>query len=443
MSRIFISYRREDSAGYAGWLYERLSERFGQGKIFMDIATIEFGLDFVEVIEKAVGSCDVLIALIGRQWLTVTDAAGHRRLDDPGDFVRLEIATALDRNIRVIPVLVQGATMPHSTDLPNALKKLSHRHALEISDTRFDYDVTRLIETLEMVARVEEGAMPFWQKVPLWAWGTIGGIVLLAVVGGILLTDTPIPPTPTPLPAPPGMVYVPAGEFTMGSDEYDDAQVHTVYLDAFYIDRTEVTNAQYRKCVEVGGCPREPTSCDSGEPTYEDGSKADYPVVCVSWEDANAYCRWAGKRLPTEAKWEKAARGTDGRTYPWGNDFDCHKGNFDDEEEINDYVVPGGPNCDGYVRTAPVGSYPAGASLYGALDMAGNVWEWVADWYGEYYYIQSPYRNPPGPSLETARVLRGGSWYDGSDSVRSAIRHAAGPGDRLNSVGFRCARDSP
>jgi hypothetical protein len=198
MSRIFISYRREDSAGYAGRLYERLSKRFGGDDVFMDITTVEPGLDFVEVIEKAVGSCDVLIALIGRQWLTVTDATGHRRLDDPEDFVQLEIATALDRNIRVIPVLVGGATMPHSTDLPNALKKLSRRHALEISDTRFHYDVTRLIETLEMVARVEEGAMPFWQKVPLWAWGTIGGIVLLAVVGGILLIDRG-EPTPTPM----------------------------------------------------------------------------------------------------------------------------------------------------------------------------------------------------------------------------------------------------
>jgi len=160
MSRIFISYRRDDSAGYAGRLYDRLSQRFGGDQIFMDIDTIEPGLDFVEVIEKAVGSCDVLIALIGRQWLTIADATGRRRLDNPEDFVRLEIATALDRNIRVIPVLVRGATMPRSTDLPDVLKKLSRRNALEISDTRFHYDVDRLIETLEKVLGVSEPLPP-------------------------------------------------------------------------------------------------------------------------------------------------------------------------------------------------------------------------------------------------------------------------------------------
>jgi tetratricopeptide (TPR) repeat protein len=157
MARIFISYRREDSGGWAGRLYDRLSQHFGDEHVFMDIDAIEPGLDFVEVIQQAVLSCDVLIALIGRQWLKVTDATGQPRLAHPEDFVRLEIATALERNIRVIPVLVQDAPMPRSADLPDDLKSLSRRNALEISATRFHSDVDRLITVLDSVL---SGATP-------------------------------------------------------------------------------------------------------------------------------------------------------------------------------------------------------------------------------------------------------------------------------------------
>jgi hypothetical protein len=151
MARIFLSYRREDSGGWAGRLYDRLRRHFGDEHVFMDIDAIEPGLDFVEVIRQAVQSCDVLITLIGRQWLTIADATGQPRLANPEDFVRLEIATALERNIRVIPVLVQDAPMPRSADLPDDLKGLSRRNALEISDIRFHSDVDRLITVLDSV----------------------------------------------------------------------------------------------------------------------------------------------------------------------------------------------------------------------------------------------------------------------------------------------------
>jgi TIR domain/Sel1 repeat len=157
VSRIFISYRREDSGGWAGRLYDRLSQHFGRDNVFMDINTIEPGLDFVDVIEQAVSSCDALVALIGRQWLTITDDFGRRRLDNSEDFVRLEITAALARNIRAIPVLVQDAPMPRSADLPDDLKRLSRRNALEISDTRFHSDVDRLITVLDSVL---SGATP-------------------------------------------------------------------------------------------------------------------------------------------------------------------------------------------------------------------------------------------------------------------------------------------
>jgi serine/threonine-protein kinase len=229
------------------------------------------------------------------------------------------------------------------------------------------------------------------------------------------------------------MVYVPAGEFIMGSDEGDEQPVHTVYLDAFYMDRTEVTNAQYRACVE-------PRACSQPHNTewYNDPDRAEHPVVYVDLEQANAYCQWADKRLPTEAEWEKAARGTDGRTYPWGNAFDGSRVNFCDRNCELGWKDTGAD--DGYAWTAPVGSYPAGASPDGALDMAGNVWEWLADWYDSGYYAASPENNPKGPASGDYRVIRGGSWFNNEADVRAALRNWRPPDDSFNYVGFRCAR---
>jgi serine/threonine-protein kinase len=226
----------------------------------------------------------------------------------------------------------------------------------------------------------------------------------------------------------------------------DEQPQHTVYLDAFWIDKYEVTNAQYRRCVKAGVC-QAPMTCDRGEPTYEDTSKAEHPVVCVSWYRAKAYCEWTGARLPTEAEWEKAARGADGWIYPWGNTPDGSKLNSCDvncpEHEWKDALAN-----DGYAYTAPVGSYPAGASPYGAVDMAGNVWEWTQSLWGEnrerpdfkYPYNPEDGRENTEASKDVLRVLRGGSWYIAG--VRIADRHGCRPRDRNPDVGFRCARGS-
>lgn len=232
------------------------------------------------------------------------------------------------------------------------------------------------------------------------------------------------------------MIYVPAGEFLMGSPDRDSHALnlekpqHWVYLDAFWIDRTEVTNDQYRQCVEAGVC---------GQPAYWGDARFDgggYPVVGVTWYSAVAYCEWAGVRLPTEAEWEKAARGGDDRIYPWGDEFDGSRANFCDrncEESGRDASVD-----DGYAQTAPVGSYPAGASPYGGLDMAGNVYDWVSDWYDQTFYARSPSHNPLGPASGEYRVVRGGSWRNESADLRSAYRGGTRPELQGSFIGFRC-----
>ena len=225
------------------------------------------------------------------------------------------------------------------------------------------------------------------------------------------------------------MVLIPAGQFTMGRDDAvpDEQPTHRVSLDAFYIDRYEVTVAQYAKFVER----------EDSEPPFlwqeaRRGPNDENPVLGVDWHDAAAYCRWAGKRLPAEAEWEKAARGTDGRIYPWGNDppTPAHA-NFGHE------------TTKGYAALAKVGSFEEGKSPYGVYDLAGNVWEWVADRYDEHYYQHSPEQNPRGPTTGPLRALRGGAWNSAPTVLASTNRNANVPSARRSDVGFRCAQDAP
>jgi formylglycine-generating enzyme required for sulfatase activity len=279
------------------------------------------------------------------------------------------------------------------------------------------------------------------------------------------------------------MVYVPAAEFKMGTfglewirppgsprdlertgnNPYtfpDERPQHTVYLDAFWMDQTEVTVSMFRTFVKATGYVTTAERQGWGKPWREGpmaqewpevngadwqhprgpGSSAedDHPVTQVSWEDAAAYCGWAGGQLPTEAQWAKACRGTDGRMWPWGDTFDANRASSCEAqcpiERWKDDRFD-----DGYAFTAPVGSFPAGTSPYGALDMAGNVWEWVADWYAEDYYHHTPYENPSGPDSGTLRAMRGGAWYDTDVHMTCTNRHQNPSWDRYDDVGFRCA----
>ena len=218
------------------------------------------------------------------------------------------------------------------------------------------------------------------------------------------------------------MVWVPAGEFLMGSkagEGYEDERPqHKVFLDGFWIAKTPVTVVMYRTfCLASGHkMPDEP----------EFGWQDDHPMVSITWNDAVAYAKWAGAALPSEAQWEKAARGSDGRTYPWGFTWDTGKCS-NSQGDHN----PG--------HTSPVGNFPAGASPYGLLDMAGNVWEWCADWYDKGYYQQSPARNPTGPATGAMRVVRGGSWnYVMPGDFRTAYRGWNDPAYGYFDRGFRC-----
>lgn len=243
----------------------------------------------------------------------------------------------------------------------------------------------------------------------------------------VFISNTPINGTLTRALDGMVMVSISEGEFIMGVEGEKIQQQHLVYLDTYWIDQTEVTNGMYARCVEDGVC-QEPSQSDSRsrENYYNHSAYAEYPVIYVSWNQAQAYCNWVGARLPTEAEWEKAARGTDGRQYPWGNDAPTYLLlNYD--SQIGD--------------TMPVGSFPSGASPYGVLDLSGNVWEWTADWFDGEYYAISPYKNPQGPPDGTLRTTRGGSWSQPEEYGLNTVtwRAMALPEYTDNDLGFRCA----
>jgi eukaryotic-like serine/threonine-protein kinase len=236
------------------------------------------------------------------------------------------------------------------------------------------------------------------------------------------------------------LFYVPAGEFTMGSNggDLNEKPIHRVYLDAFWIDQTEVTNVMYAKCVDAGKCNAPGDTQSSARDSYYGNAEFDnYPVIYVSWNDANDYCKWVDRSLPTEAQWEKAARGENGLVYPWGNEFDGTRTNFCDRNcplgEANQSFD------DGFSDTSPVGNYKSGASPYQALDMCGNVWEWVADWYSATGYSNSPDSNPKGADSGYTRVIRGGSWSNYAYLLRSTYRKGNDPLRSGPKIGFRCA----
>lgn len=418
MPRFFICYRRQDCVYAAQSLCLFLQSRFGKESVFIDVDSMPVGVDFRQHIRDTVTRCDAVLAIIGDKWLassSIVDGTEVRRLDDPLDFVRLEIAMALTAKVPVVPILVDGAPMPKESELPEDLRDLAYRNAAELRPGR-DYAVhlERLVSDLDRL------------------------------VSGMSATGTTAIPSITPIAALSidlQLAPIPAGEFLMGSADDDatgyleERPRHRVVISkAFYFGLTPVTYDQF---VAVTGT--KPSH-------YTDGRR---PVASVTWLEAIEFCNHlsqrdglppyyritdgaevfrkggAGYRLPSEADWEYACRaGSTGiRWFP--------------EHELDRCAWHHG-NAEG--RTHRVGRKDA--NPWGVHDILGNVWEWCWDRYLENYYQQSPLVDPAGPNVGRERVLRGGSFGDRATVLRSANRFQLAESSRLDNVGFRVAKDA-
>jgi formylglycine-generating enzyme required for sulfatase activity len=409
--RVFVSYRREDSQLQADRLCDHLVLA-GHFEVFQDVDKMPPGFDFRRVLAEKVAGCDVFLAVIGDAWLAMSVPGGSRRLDDPADWVRIEIEAALARDIAVIPVLVGAAPVPKSAELPESLRELAFRHGVRVRpNPDFRHDVERLIRGIEQgVAALRAGAsVPAGQR------------------------DRPavLVETPELITNSIGMklVLIPAGEFLMGSPDSDEDAYsnekpqHRVRITRpFYLGATEVTQGQYRVVTRQS-------------PSRFRGSD-DLPVEQVSWNDAITFCdklnelekeqlEGARYRLPTEAEWEYACRAGSTTRYCFG----------DDPARLGDHAWFDG-NSDN--KTHPVGQRQPNA--WGLYDMHGNVWEWCWDAYEADYYQQSPGADPLGPSQAASRVRRGGSWNGVPQLWRSAHRLRLARVPRYFSLGFRVAR---
>ena len=420
--KFFISYRRVDVPTAAHVICERLIQRFGADQVFFDVESIPLGIDFHLFLTEQVQACEVLVAVIGRQWLNIADEQGRRRLDLEDDFVRIEITAALERNIPVVPVLVEGAAMPRADQLPECLRRLARRNAFEVRPgAMFSQQLELLVQRLEQT--------------------------LTAPVPQRTQVTTPVDQRESPRHAAPGTIItnrigmklaaIPAGRFTIGSPENEhrdnEGPQHEVELTkGFYLGVYPVTQEEYEQIV-------------GSNPSHFTGNGR-RPVERVTWFDAVAFCNRLsereqlspyyaiddeqvqiaggnGYRLPTEAEWEYACRA--GTTTRWWFG--------DDESPLSDFAWY--YENSGHT-THPVCEKPANA--WGLHDVHGNVWEWCQDWYGE--YSSGRVIDPTGPESGTSRVLRGGAWLNYPVYCRSAIRFDFQPEYRYYNVGFRAAR---
>lgn len=390
--RIFLSYASQDhETGKSIYLALR-----DQGhKVFFDRADLPAGEEFHNRIRDAIEKSYLFVILISPQAI------------DDGSYTLTELAIAEKARIKLLPVILHKPDieqLPASIrtvtfletagNLPGAVAAEVHRIASDLRRQRLKYCLAA-----SAVIAVISG-------VAIYVMTTRSKMERMGKDGA---------------PA----VSIPAGTFFMGDDE--ESPRREVFVDAFYMDKYEVTVARYAKFLKATGNVKPPEQWDTVD--VENG--ADLPVVGVDWQDASNYCHWAGRRLPTEAEWEKAARGSDGRKYPWGNDA-----------PKPDRARFGRPYQNPVYRdgVARVGTYSQGASPFGIDDLSGNVWEWVADWFSENFSGED-LRNPRGPSSGTGKVLRGGGWYDQPDRLTTTKRMYASPTHRADDIGFRCASD--
>jgi len=454
MARIFLSYRRDDAAYATSIVQEKLAEHFGSESVFLDIDNIRIGDDFRERLQEAVSQCDVLLAMISDNWLDAAYEAGPkkgtRRLDDPGDFVRIEIEAALQRRIPVVPVLLGKALMPAEEHLPASFAVLAYRQAAEVRPGKdFRAHIHRLIEDLEKLLQWRR-AEPEPSRERLEPAPDDGDIEL-----GPMLEEHPAEavPTPDPIRAVPAqkvvsngigmeLVLIPAGRFLMGSPTSDK---HS-YADEKPQHRVEITRP-----FQLGVYPvtqEEFQLVTGANPSFCKGSRR--PVECVSWFDGVRFCNLlsqregldayyrideqelsaaggSGYRLPTEAEWECACRAGTQTKWSFG----------DDPARLDEYAW--------YRGNAQSESFTVGEKApnpFGLFEMHGHVWNWCWDWYASDYYGQCPEKDPCGPEAGDGRVLRGGSFGDGMASTRSAARFSNDASIADCFISFRVARSA-
>jgi formylglycine-generating enzyme required for sulfatase activity len=463
MKRVFLSYSRKDLV-----FVERFAEDLQKAgySVWYDLSGLEGGDRWAREIQAGIRTSDIFVVVISPDSVK-------------SEWVEREFLFASNRMMKIVPVLYKMCELP---------LWLLNLHYIDLQGKNYTQNFPAILETFEDVQELNLALWKLRPKSILKAllkpyWIVLFVVAIIALAGifrplvfaneptptvessptkpeptststSIPVTDTPVPsPTATEVipteasPKPPDekivdekgvtMVLIPADSFEMGSGSGnpDERPFHIVHLDSFYIDEYEVTNALYKVCVNTLECKLPTTTTRF----YADVQYSEHPVVYVNWDMANAYCEWRGARLPTEAEWEKTAHGLEQMNYPWGNIFYNTRLNFCDMNCEYGWKDPFAD--DGYASTAPVGKFVDGISPFGAYDMAGNVMEWVADWYADDYYAISPNKNPLGPESGDFRVLRGGSWYHSKNNVRTTARYRLHPSTAFNYIGFRCARD--
>ena len=390
--RIFLSYASPDRE-QAQSIYLALRD---QGhRVFFDRADLPAGDEYHNRIREAIEDCQLFIFLVTPQAL---DAESYTLSE-------LEIADKSRR--KLLPVALADIDF---AKLPPSLKA--------VTVLRPDGNIAASVAAA--VHRIATSLKRKWLK----RAAAVSGLLVLgaaAIFYGIDARDGVESVGKDGAPA----VLIPAGKFVMGDDE--NSPRREMFLDAFYMDRYEITVARYGNFLKATGKLNEPDDF----PESDLKKFGDFPVVGVNWHGANNYCRWAGKRLPTEAEWEKAARGEDGRNYPWGLD-EPTSAHARFGVSSRKPVYP-----DGVSR---VGTHPRGMGPFGMYDLAGNAWEWVADWYST-SFPRGESQNPKGPDSGTAKVIRGGGWMDPADRITATKRMYLNPNESMEDTGFRCARD--
>jgi formylglycine-generating enzyme required for sulfatase activity len=495
VAKVFICYRRDDSAGHAGRVHDRLVQAFGRDLLFMDVDAIRLGVDFVEALRDEVAKCDVLLAVIGPHWIDARDAKGNRRLDSTGDFVRIEIATALQRNIPVIPILLDGAGIPTVEQLPKDLQGLARRNGLDVRHASFHNDMDKLIAGLKGAS---SGADPPGDPLsPLGRraigeatsqkasgsgatrprWLAIGSVGAIAMAGAILLVFIAERPTTRSEPPAakvdplaqsaqrpqgtavsparertlqprdsfkecdncPEIVVVPAGSFLMGSPDDElgrgrnEGPEHKVtFAHQFAVGRFSVTFDEWDACVAGGGC-------NHYSPPDQGWGRGRRPVINISWNDVKTYLAWLSDktgrtyRLPSEAEREYVARAGTTTPFWWGSSISTTQANYNGTETYGNDGVRG----EFRNQSLPVDTFAP--NPWGLYQVHGNVSEWTEDcWHDNYVGAPTDGSAWTAPNCNQ-RVRRGGSIGSPPQVLRAASRLSSPPATAQPFLGFRLA----